>query len=113
MIGKYVRLIDRCTAHTSHIIGFWQHLTTDKIDGELLQFLNSLIGIMLFTHADEYTVVTDNPRMPDDQPVYFSFDLRTDNRHWFRIECQKASDVFLVHFCYIWLFRVLFHCCAA
>lgn len=48
---------------------------------------------MAFAHADHYPVMTDNARMSDDKPVHLAPDLRTDDRHRFRVECQQASDI--------------------
>ena len=52
--------------------------------------------MMAFAHAHENPVVTDNARMPHDEPVHL--DLRTDDRHRFGIESKQASDIFLSHF---------------
>ena len=51
---------------------------------------------MTFTHADQYPVMADDSRVSYHKPVYFPFDLRPDNRHWFGIECQQISEIFLV-----------------
>ena len=48
---------------------------------------------MAFAHAHENPVVTDNARMPHDEPVHLALDLRTDDRHRFGIESKQASDI--------------------
>ena len=54
--------------------------------------------MMAFAHAHENPVVTDNTRMPHDEPVHLALDLRTDNGHRFGIESKQVSDIFLFHF---------------
>ena len=54
--------------------------------------------MMAFAHAHENPVVTDNARMPHDEPVHLALDLRTDDHHRFGIESKQASDIFLSHF---------------
>ena len=98
MIVEYVRFIDRCAAHAAHIVGFRQHFTTDKVDGELLRLPYPLIGMMVFAHAHENPVVADDARMPYNEPVHFALNLRTDNGHRFGIEGKQVSDILLFHF---------------
>lgn len=64
---------------------------------------------MAFTHTYEYPVVADNSRVTHYEPVHFSFDFGTHNRHRFRIESQQTSDIFLSHFSRITFIRALFH----
>lgn len=49
---------------------------------------------MAFAHTYEYPVVADNSRVTHYEPVHFSFDFGTHNRHRFRIESQQTSDIF-------------------
>ena len=66
--------------------------------------------MMAFAHADHYPVMTDNARMSDDKPVHLAPDLRTDDRHRFRVECQQASDISFFRFHDIGTIHVIFHC---
>ena len=110
MIREDIRLINRLPTHASHVIRFRQHFTTDKINGEFFQFFDSLIRIMPFTHTHEYTIVTDNTRVCNKKPIYFSFHFCSNHRCRFRIESQQASEIFLFYFHDIGLIRVLFYC---
>ena len=113
MISEHARFINRLPAHTTHIIRFRQHLPAHEINGEFFRLLDSLIGIMLFTHTDEYAIMTDNTRMSDNKPIHLSFHFRTNNSHRLRIESQQFAEIFLFHFHYIGLVSILFHCRAA
>ena len=42
--------------------------------------------------------MTDNARMPHDEPVHLALDLRTDNGHQFGIESKQVSYILLFHF---------------
>lgn len=68
---------------------------------------------MTFTHADQYPVMADDSRVSYHKPVYFPFDLRPDNRHWFGIECQQISEIFLfvsiISGCVVFSFTAVLH----
>ena len=98
MIFKYSRFIYRGTTYTSHIVGLWEHLTAYKVDGQFLGLANTLIGIVAFAHADQYTVVTNDARMSNYESIHLSFYLCTNHCHWFRIESQNVSDIFLFRY---------------
>ena len=80
------------------------------IKSEFFGIFYPSIGMMAFAHADHYPVMTDNARMSDDKPVHLAPDLRTDDRHWFRVECQQASDISFFRFHDIGTIHVIFHC---
>ena len=54
--------------------------------------------MMAFAHAHENPVVTDNTRMPHDEPVHLALDLGADDRHRLGIESKQVSDILLSHF---------------
>ena len=68
---------------------------------------------MILIHTDQYPVMTDNARMPDDEPVHPALDLSADDRHRFRIQSKQAAEIFLVHFSHIQMFRFVLYSCSA
>ena len=64
---------------------------------------------MILIHTDQYPVMTDNARMPYDEPVHPAVNLGADDRHRFGIESEQAAEIFLVLFSRIQMFRFVLY----
>ena len=68
---------------------------------------------MILIHTDQYPVMTDNARIPYDEPVHPAVNLGTDDRHRFGIESKQAAEILLFHFIRIQMFRFVLYSCSA